>query len=181
MISLAIDVEPSPSPSPSLSAADPAPDPHAGDLRRDALWYPDVPTPALCLNQDAFFPAWARFVSQHQYKPLIWCHFGGPGGKYLPHLTRVVVTSGRGSRHIAFIFGGREDVPIECRSLGRLPIVGNGYHVVEFGVDGPGGERIEVVEIGHWLRGDGEGLRWETEQGVMVWFKVCFSPNPFSP
>jgi hypothetical protein len=169
-VSLYINVEPAP-------AAAPESDTLATNLQSGALWYPDIPPPTLCLNQDAFFPARARFVAQIQYKPLIWCHFGGTGGKYLAHLTRVSVTSGGGTRRIAFFFGEVEDVPTECRSLGRLgglaAAAGRGADI-DFLIDGPGGERIEAVEIGHRFWEDGKGRPWEVEQGIMVWFKVCF-------
>lgn len=177
MVSLAINIDPGRSPT-----AAPEPEPQATDLRSGALWYPDVPAPALCLNQDALFPSPDYLVSHLQYKPLIWCHFGGPGGKYLPHLTRVLVTSGAGTRRIDFFFGGGgEDVPAECRSLGRLgglQASDSRREAVEFPVDGPGGERIEAVEIGHWFSKDGDGARWVMEHGIMVWFKVCFVPPP---
>ncbi|KAH6856879.1 hypothetical protein B0I37DRAFT_389954 [Chaetomium sp. MPI-CAGE-AT-0009] len=138
MVSLAICVDSPPDGGPE----------HETNLRNSALWHPDVPGPALQLNEESFFPLRARFVSELSYKPLFWCHFGGPGGKYLPHLTRVSATSGDGTRRIRFFFDLK--VPTEHRALGRLADlrVREGQNV-EFPVDGPGGERIVAVEMGH--------------------------------
>ena len=83
------------------------PPPHEQDtqrqnrLRDSALWYPTIPPRNLCLNEEAFTP---RAFYTAGFKPLFWCHFGGPGGKYLPHLTGVTVTSCVGILRIRFSF-----------------------------------------------------------------------------
>ncbi|KAL2193987.1 hypothetical protein P885DRAFT_71777 [Corynascus similis CBS 632.67] len=113
-------------------------------LRHSAIWYPDVPPLSLDLNEDFFLPlqnyTWG-------FRPLFWSCFRGPGGIYLPCLTRIRAGLWAGLRRLDFFFN--KAVPAECQSFGRHEDSEYGQ-VVEFSIDGPGGEIIEAIEI--WQR-----------------------------
>src|ERR1700726_3765027 len=57
-------------------------------LRDTALWYPNIPNPCLCLNDNYFT---GEDPSVAGYRPLCWTLFGGPGGIYLRFLTEISV------------------------------------------------------------------------------------------
>ncbi|KAK4238521.1 hypothetical protein C8A03DRAFT_43751 [Achaetomium macrosporum] len=113
-------------------------------LRDLGVWYPTVPPRNLCLHEESFLPLKFHIIG---YRPLFWCHFGGPGGKYLLHLTGISVTSCLGILRIRFRFD--MEVPAEHRSFGRLKEEEEYEDVVHFSLDGPGGERIETIKMRH--------------------------------
>ncbi|KAI1429500.1 hypothetical protein F5Y12DRAFT_726492 [Xylaria sp. FL1777] len=125
----------------------PPPIPRKNGLRSLGLWYPDVPDPALSLNESSFFRC-NEFL--YGCRPLFWTSFGGPGGKYLNHLIQIAVTLLGGMLRIDFEYD--IDVPVECRSFGRCqpPI---GAQAVVFGIDGPGGEIINAIELDYFTTG----------------------------
>lgn len=115
-------------------------------LRRSAIWYPDVPSSKLSLNE-GFLVAPRAYTSG--YRPLFWTSFGGPGGVYLASLVKISVIGV--IDRIDFTFNNAE-VPVECRSFGRIrDRVDNegddSDEVVEFPIDGPGGEIVDRVEV----------------------------------
>ncbi|KAK3311673.1 uncharacterized protein B0T15DRAFT_549385 [Chaetomium strumarium] len=115
---------------------------HGSRLRASGLWYPTIPPRNLCLNEESF-PLLELYATG--YKPLFGCHFGGPGGKYLPHMTGIWATSSIGGiLRIQFRFD--KEVRAECRSFGRLKEKDE-EAVVDISIDGPGGERIEAIRL----------------------------------
>ncbi|KAI1820610.1 hypothetical protein F4861DRAFT_522296 [Xylaria intraflava] len=112
-------------------------------LQSLALWYPDLPSLTLSLNENDYVP---RDHFLDNYKPLFWTHFGGPGGKYLKHLLKVSVTLGDGLSLVRIDFTYNIDVPVEYRSLGRYPPSVHS-RVMDFAIDGPGGEVINAIEV----------------------------------
>ncbi|KAK0716503.1 hypothetical protein B0T21DRAFT_375044 [Apiosordaria backusii] len=131
-------------------------------LRNSAIWYPDIPPAHLDLNDDFFLPA-------HSYKwgfrPLFWTHFGGPGGIYLKHLHGLTWET----YDVLTFETNEERVPSECRTFGRAPLLRDDDSCSDLGgdffaIDGPGGERINAIEIWQkyytesssgWLHSDG--------------------------
>lgn len=110
-------------------------------LRDIALWYPNIPEPGLCLNDD-YFTGEDPSVG---YRPLCWNLFGGPGGIYLRSLTDIFVTCLGSLCGIEFRYN-TDEVPAEWRKLGRYK--SSEYEqVMRFPIDGPGGEIIEAVEV----------------------------------
>lgn len=146
-----------------------------GGLRDSAMWYPTIPPPNLSLNEESFLP---RDYYKVEYRPLFWCHFGGPGGKCLRHLTGISAVSSTGILRIYFSFD--VEVPREQRSFGRFKLSEEfeAYQEsFEFDIDGPGGERIETITMRHHYPNP-EGLRPGADQeGDMIRCKVSCSPS----
>lgn len=152
-------------------------------LRRSAIWYPELPPTSLNLNEEAF-PQLPSYT--WGYRPLFWACFGGPGGVYLGRLTKITGCLSL-LRRIDFTFQG--EVPAECRTFGRWE--DSEYAMlIEFPIDGPGGERIERVDIFQqypaesgtcdtdWysVEGDLNSLKIYTNRG-----RACrFGPRPSS-
>ncbi|KAH6621557.1 hypothetical protein B0J18DRAFT_450642 [Chaetomium sp. MPI-SDFR-AT-0129] len=132
-------------------------------LRRHGIWYPDLPPPSLDLNEEAF-PAPSLYG--WGFRPLFWSRFGGPGGIYLQHLTKLTVCGG-GLQRIEFSFD--IDVPVECRSFGRWENT-EFTEFVDFYIDGAGGELIDRVEIGQVY--EDRGPNWRREAGDLGWVKI---------
>jgi hypothetical protein len=122
---------------------------HGTSLRDSAMWYPDIPDAKLCLNEDSFHKP-DRYTTA--YEPLFWCHFGGPGGMYLPHLTRISSFFSAGILQLRFGFD--IDLPAEHQFFGHK---GYPWKIVDFSIDGPGGERVDNIVVGY--RGLGPGRR----------------------
>ncbi|KAI0969761.1 hypothetical protein F4678DRAFT_438108 [Xylaria arbuscula] len=118
--------------------------PEDDSLRSLGLWYPDVPGSALSLNESSFMRP--SDVSDG-HNPLFWATFGGPGGKYLKHLIQISVTIGGGLRRIDFTYD--INVPAEHRSFGHCP-PRRYFSVVDFVIDGPGGEIINAIELDYF-------------------------------
>ncbi|KAK4141964.1 uncharacterized protein C8A04DRAFT_38624 [Dichotomopilus funicola] len=89
--------------------------------------------------------------------------FGGPGGIYLQHLTKLTVRGG-GLQRIEFSFN--IDVPVECWSFGRWENT-EFTEFVDFNIDGAGGELIDRVEIGQVY--EDRGPNWCREAGDLGW------------
>src|SRR5690349_8337210 len=111
-------------------------------LRTKALWYPTIPSPKLCLNDESFT---GESLLTTKYQPLFWIHFGGPNGIYLRSLTGVSVTSTGYLDTIEFQYN-TEDISFEIRKLGRCD-QGKYRKVTPFPIDGPGGEIIEAIDF----------------------------------
>ncbi|KUJ14064.1 F-box domain-containing protein [Mollisia scopiformis] len=135
-------------------------------LRDSAFWYPEIPGIGLYLNDNCFV---ARDSSTARYQPLCWTMFGGLGGIYLRHLTGISVTCLGTLRGIEFHYN-TEDVPIECRKLGRYR--SSKYaKVIHFSIDGPAGEVIDAIEV--YLRYFvGENVLWFYKHGALESFKI---------
>jgi hypothetical protein len=110
-------------------------------LRDTALWYPKIPDPGLCLNDDCFT---GENLSAAGYQPLCWALFGGPGGIYLRFLTEISVIFLGSLWSIEFHYNA-DEVPTEWCKVGRRKSTGY-EQVMRFPVDGPGGEIIETIE-----------------------------------
>lgn len=126
-------------------------------LRDTALWYPNIPEPGLCLNddystgedpftngyRDYFFTGGNSFTSG--YRPLCWSLFGGPGGIHLRSFTDIFVTCLGSLCGIEFGYNLNE-IPAEYNKLGRYKF-SKYEQVIRFPIDGPGNEIIETVEV----------------------------------
>ncbi|KAK4238745.1 hypothetical protein C8A03DRAFT_33205 [Achaetomium macrosporum] len=140
--------------------------PEHDTLRHSALWYPDIPPPTLSLNEDCFIPlpsyTWG-------FRPLFWTRFGGPHGSYLQNLIKVTISFAGGVRPIDFSFN--TEVPADYRSFGRD---GTEYgELIEFPIDGPGGEVIDRVKIcEEYPRAYGYTAGWWHEEGKLKWLKL---------
>lgn len=136
-------------------------------LRGRGLWYPDIPHPSLCLNSDSFLPL--KFYTDG-YKPLVWTSFGGSGGIYLQHLTQVSVVCDSSMRRIEFSYG--QDALISHCTLGRH-IPSTYAKVINFPVDGPGGETInKVVVYPVDYRDQDSESNWIADEWALVSFEV---------
>lgn len=136
-------------------------------LRGSAFWYPRVPEKGLYLNEGGFT---ARENAMTRYEPICWTMFGGLGGMYLGLLSGISVTTDVGCpRAIEFHYNS-EDVPPECRKLGRCT-PSDYAKTMHFEIDGPGGEVIDslTVYIRQYLT---DGL-WYYKPGFLESFKVC--------
>ncbi|KAH6637196.1 hypothetical protein F5144DRAFT_209027 [Chaetomium tenue] len=136
-------------------------------LRSSAIWYPDVPSPGLDLNEAFFVPLKSYTWG---YKPVFWTCFGGPGGAYLPNLTKVMVSMYGILLRIDFSFD--KEVPVECRMFGRNKLPEDKPPVI-FQIDGPGGEVIDKVEVCQQFPGESQSnAGWLGEEGRLVWLKM---------
>ncbi len=135
-------------------------------LRATALWYPTVPSPDLCLNDESFT---GESPSAAGYQPLFWTRFGGPDGIYLRSLTEVCVTRLGGLCGIEFYYD-TENIPTETRKLGRRNFT-EFSHVTRFPIDGPGGELIQTIDVSI-ERAAGESVYSFYKHGKLSSFKV---------
>ena len=115
---------------------------HDLSLRKEALWYPKVPEPGMCLNAGQFT---GENPSSTGYQPLFWIHFGGPGGSYLDHVTGVSVDCPRGLYSLEFHYDTTYG-PAGAYKLGRSKTT-DVSKILNFPIDGAGGELIETVEV----------------------------------
>ncbi|KAH0538229.1 hypothetical protein FGG08_005148 [Glutinoglossum americanum] len=135
-------------------------------LRATALWYPTVPSPDLCLNEESFT---GESPSAAGYQPLSWTRFGGPNGIYLRSLTEVCVTRLGGLCGIEFHYD-TEDIPIETRKLGRRNFT-DFSRVERFPINGPGGELIQTIDVSI-ERAAGKGVYSFYKHGKLSSFKA---------
>ncbi|KAL2194625.1 hypothetical protein P885DRAFT_42203 [Corynascus similis CBS 632.67] len=149
---------------------------HYGELRHSAVWYPTIPPQNLCLNEESFI---SRDICIVGYKPLFWSHFGGPGGKYLRHLTGILAVSSLGILRIHFSFD--INVPWEHQSFGRLKLEEEYENFTEFSIDGPGGERIETIKMRYVYPSPEATMARTVQEACMVRCKVSPSPPPPPP
>ncbi len=137
-------------------------------LRRSAIWYPEIPRPTTSVNEEFYVPLKS---STWRYKPIFWSNFGGPGGICLPHLTKVTGTLW-GEAWMRMDFSFDIDVPPECQRFGRCEDFENS-ELIEFLVDGPGGEVIEKVEIWHHFPREISGNpAWVRREGILDMVKL---------
>ena len=115
---------------------------HGSSLRPTVLWYPTVPSPNVCLNDESFT---GECPSTTGYQPLFWTLFGGPGGIYLRSLTEVSVTRLGDLCDIDFRYH-TEDISMKTRTLGRRNFT-EFSRIIRFPIDGPGGELIQTVDV----------------------------------
>ncbi|KAK3306367.1 uncharacterized protein B0T15DRAFT_395083 [Chaetomium strumarium] len=142
--------------------------PEQDKLRHSALWYPDVPPPAVGLNEDCFMPLPPY---TNGFRPLFWTRFGGPEGRYLRNLTKVTVRLFHGLRRIDFSFD-TEEVPTGCRSFGRYGDTED-LEAIEFPIDGPRGEVIDRVQICQVYPPKGSYVAgWIHAEGALKWLKL---------
>lgn len=134
MISLAT-AEPSLLHVPRLGARRPS-------LRATALWYPTVPSPVVCRNDESFT---GESPSTAGYQPFFWALFGGHGGIYLRSLTEVTVTCLGDLCSIEFHYN-MDEVPMKTCKLGHCNFTAFS-RVTRFSIDGPGGEVIQTVDV----------------------------------
>lgn len=162
MVSIAVHTRPLP---PVLGAPE-----DTRRLKDSGLWYPTIPSQNLDLNEESFLPRHAYLAG---YKPLLWCHFGGPGGLYLQYLTGITVTSSFPDRIFSIQFSfDNEIVPPEHRTLGCSIEDEPGKKVVQFSIDGPGGERIEAIEMYQFYVETRGNFLWLIKEGTMVLCEV---------
>lgn len=114
-------------------------------VRNNALWLSKFPSSKFIMNDTICMGGNPVFG----YFPLEWTSFGGPGGIYLRHLTKVSICRGpyrpwilhRGIS-MKFHFGTRS-IPAEHRTLNP----GDRQDYEGFNIDGPNGEVINQVDI----------------------------------
>ncbi|TWU77003.1 hypothetical protein ED733_007548 [Metarhizium rileyi] len=117
--------------------------PDQGNLRNSAFWYPRIPETGIHLNEKIFT---AKEASMNRYDPICWTLFGGPSGIYLRSLIGMsVTTDGCCVRAIEFHYNS-EDIPLECRKLGRCT-PSDYATTLHFKIDGPGGEVIDFLAV----------------------------------
>lgn len=133
MVSIAV------APRPTASSLDPSP---KANIRHAGVWYPTLPPPTLDLH-DTFFPA--ALTSTRGLHPLFWTSFGGPGGIYLRHLTKITICW-EGLSRIEFSFDPAADVPNESRVFGRIRDR-EWTKKIELEIDGSGGEVVDRIEV----------------------------------
>ena len=136
-------------------------------LRDSGWWYPRLLPRNLCLNEGSFPPVDHYAMG---YRPLFWCHFGGPGGKYLSHLTGIRVASWGGIFRIHFSFD--KEVPAEHQTLGRRKGEIGYEDAIDFSIDGPGGERIEIIKMDHCHPDPGKALPWVVQEWSTIGCQV---------
>ncbi|KAI9154959.1 F-box domain-containing protein [Paramyrothecium foliicola] len=141
------------------------------NLRESGIWYPSVPGPGLNLNEGSF-PQ--RDFHMTGYRPLVWNHFGGHKGEYLQSLISIAVHVGGGScPSIDFEYNDPR-IPQEYRTLGRhkCDMESPGCEKPwKFSIDGPGGERVNQVEI-YLSYLEGDNLIEIYQQGALESFKL---------
>ena len=73
------------------------------------------------------------------------------------------------------------EVPWEHQCFGRLRSE-NGYERIDdFPIDGPGGERIETIEMVYYYPGPGPTIGGTGQEEYMVLCKVSYHPHPPHP
>ena len=122
----------------------------------------------MSLNEELYIPLESY---KWGYRPLFWSSFGGPGGIYLAHLTKVTGSCwGAGWLRMDFSFD--IEVPAVSQMFGRREDAEEG-NLVEFLVDGPGGEVINKVEVWHYFPREGErSSTWFRKEGILDMVKL---------
>ncbi|PGH21382.1 hypothetical protein AJ80_03299 [Polytolypa hystricis UAMH7299] len=110
-----------------------------GSLRNRALWFPEIPSPDLCLGETCVT---GQNPTVTECQPLCWVCFGGPGGNYLRSLEGITIPSRGQLEWIQFHYPP-PDLNAVNLSRGRPNPAGVSW----FAIDGEGGEIIESVEI----------------------------------
>jgi hypothetical protein len=126
-------------------------------LRDTAQWYPDVPDKSLCLNE-ATFPGMS--CKPFDYRPLAMMLYGGPQAMHLSKLVEIAVwiVDVDGIYGIDFTYNAEVDGK-KVHTLGRCgplpdlestlyePLDDSTDQRIIFPIDGPGGEKINGVDI----------------------------------
>ncbi|VUC36982.1 unnamed protein product [Clonostachys rosea] len=127
----------------SLGAAEiisgPQPAPLLPSPHQKGIWYPQPPPSEVRLLEPCL--ALKHFITE--YSPIIWTHFGGPGGAYLPHLEKVTLKMTTIINEIRVGYHGRESTVLGDCDIGT-EVPGHDFYI-----DGPAGERIQ--EVTAWL------------------------------
>lgn len=136
------------------------------NLRDSAFWYPRIPEKGLNLNECGFT---ARENAMKRYEPICWTLFGGSAGIYLRSLTGISVTTDVGCPRVIEFHYNSEDVPLECRKLGRST-PSDYARTMHFEIDGRGGEVIDSLTV--YVRRYLTDVQWYYETGFLESFKV---------
>ena len=126
----------------------------ANALRRQALWFPEIPSPALSLNEDSFITA---DTYKCNFCPLFWTCFGGEKGERLSSLTGIDALIDYCIIGIQFGYDGEIEMGVNSSELGRLNswdcYIDEGDKTQSFSIDGPAGERVTSVgiKVDHYL------------------------------
>ena len=112
------------------------------DLRELGIWYPEVPNKSWYLNEESF---WSIEPYTTRFQPLFWTHFGGEAGARLKDLTRIRADVDTSLQRLSFFYNYSSE-PDESCTIGRQDFDAI-FSVIDFDIDGPGGERIESVEL----------------------------------
>jgi len=72
-------------------------------------------------------------------------------------------------------------VPSAHWSFGRFKVKEENERVVEFSIDGPGGERIETIEMRQYYAEPHGALPWLVKEGTMVRCEVKLSVLSLDP
>jgi hypothetical protein len=121
-------------------------------MLQDALWLPDNPPRNLFFNEESFFCGDPLVPG---YRPVVWKLFGKEDGSWLSSLVKIVavVTINRLKR-IEFWHrrsqtrAGSKSIYRDCLDVGNHPerfSTRSFGRIVDFNIDGPGGERISDV------------------------------------
>ncbi|OKL56123.1 hypothetical protein UA08_08708 [Talaromyces atroroseus] len=112
-------------------------------LRETAIWFPTIPLPNLCLNDESFTGENPLTAGYH---PLIWTQFGGPNGVHLRSLTEICVTCLGNLCSIEFHYDRTDTETPETQVLGRRTVT-DFSDTMKFAIDGPGGEFVQSVAV----------------------------------
>ncbi|XHG02713.1 hypothetical protein AWENTII_006054 [Aspergillus wentii] len=114
-------------------------------MMKNALWYPKIASGKLCFNEDSFS---GGDILVPGYRPIVWTLFGDEDGSRLSSLTQMMIMVYRERFWKLVFFYGSEVSFTRGIDLGRLPDVPrNNGPVIRFPIDGPGGERIDSVQV----------------------------------
>ena len=130
----------------------------SASLRDTSQWFPDIPSESLCLNESQFQ---AMNYMTRPYWPLLWIHFGGPGGIYLLNVIALSawVLDGKCCTGIEIEYDS-EVQGVKVHTLGMCgPLsedlkstlstkVNVKEEKITFNIDGPNGEFITGVHMG---------------------------------
>ncbi|KAJ9352849.1 hypothetical protein DTO027B9_5597 [Paecilomyces variotii] len=145
------------------------------DFRQNALWYPHIPPPNLCLNEGSFMGE-DPLISG--YQPAYWTLFGGSDGHELAHLTAISVDML--SYRMKFFY---QDGQLPCVTF-RLGYDPSGFideyfideYFIEkesmFFIDGPGGERIDSLQVAVQVPTSDQNPHHRFKQGVPLRYKI---------
>ena len=142
-------------------------------LRSAALWYSAVPNMELCLNEEPFN---ALPTSASEYRPLSWTLFGGLGGMYLRHLTKMAIARCSNLEAIFFDYD-TGTIPRDQKVSWPKPNMGPGS--TEVPINGPGGEIITTIAIAGKERDSSTVHSCYKDHTIVGSFQVStIPPNP---
>lgn len=116
-------------------------------LRDAATWFPEIPPPDLCLNEDEFHGKEPATNPNSIYPPLCWFSFGGPHGSLLRSLAGISATSSYQNFLNGFgfaYFATDENDGLQIKPHGYQDFIPHndtlGLHI-----DGPGGGNNSIL------------------------------------